>query len=126
MRIKSELDAVSDQGQILIKRYGNLSEFLIYDENITIVDEYICLNGDTETARNLALSQVMEKMQPFNESSQDQGDSQITNLTITRVILTITEDNFNNPKLNYKACPQSLTLILTFPDNNFDNPKWYF
>ena len=82
MRIKSELDAVSDQGQILIKRYGNLSEFLIYDENITIVDEYICLNGDTETARNLALSQVMEKVQPFNESSQDQGDPQITNLTV--------------------------------------------
>ena len=61
MRIKSELDAVSDQGQILIKRYGSLSEFLIHDVDITIVDDYICLNSDTETARNLALSQIMEK-----------------------------------------------------------------
>ncbi len=59
--MKSELDAISDQGQTLIKRYGSLRDFLIQDENIALVDDYICLQGDTEAARRLAITQVMEK-----------------------------------------------------------------
>ena len=60
-RMKSELDAVSDQGQHLIRRYGNLRDMLIQDENIVIIDDYICLQSDTDLARRLALSQLIEK-----------------------------------------------------------------
>ena len=77
MRIKSELDAVSDQGQILIKRYGSLRDFLIQDENIAIIDDYICLHGDVETARKLALTQMMEKASMSNHAINGAPDDAI-------------------------------------------------
>ena len=59
-RMRSELDAVSDQGQQLIKRFGSLRNFLIQDESIVLVDDYICLQNDIETARSLALNNVIQ------------------------------------------------------------------
>ena len=58
--MRSELDAVSDQGQQLIKRFGSLRNFLIQDESIVLVDDYICLQNDIETARSLALNNVIQ------------------------------------------------------------------
>ena len=58
--MKLELNSVSDQGQRLIKRFGSLRNFLLQDENIVLVDDYICLQDDIATARSLALNNVLQ------------------------------------------------------------------
>ena len=58
--MKLELNSVSDQGQRLIKRFGSLRNFLLQDDNIVLVDDYICLQEDIATARSLALSNVLQ------------------------------------------------------------------
>ena len=82
MRIKSELDAVSDSGNILIKRYGSLRDFLIQDENIAIIDDYICLHGDVETARKLAITQMMEKASMSNHAALNGASDDTNNIII--------------------------------------------
>ena len=67
--MRSELDAVSDQGQLLIKRFGSLRNFLIQDDSIVVVDDYICLQCDIETARSLALKNVIQNTTFTNGAS---------------------------------------------------------
>ena len=68
-RMKCELNSVCDQGQRLIKRYGSLRNFLLQDDNIVLVDDYICLQDDIATARNLALNSVLQNT-TLNEVGQ--------------------------------------------------------
>jgi hypothetical protein len=79
LRIKSELEAVSEDGQRLIQRYGNLSDFLSQDDDLAIIDDFMCMKADTETARHLALKLVLEKVSEITVVCRNESPPNIWN-----------------------------------------------
>ena len=67
IRIQSEYESLSLDGRTVIGRFGNLRNFLTCDENITIIDDYICVKSDTETAQKLAINRVMKHPMYFGQ-----------------------------------------------------------
>lgn len=92
--MKSELDAISDQGQQLIKRYGKLRDFLVQDEDIVLIDDYICLRENSETARRLALDQVLERSAAIlNNNEKNHAEKPSSNVWNSKPIQTNSAGN---------------------------------
>lgn len=75
----------------MVKRYGTLQDFLVLDESIAVIDDFICLQSDIEAARSLALAYVMEKAALMN------GEDEIADVTpITNHLNYPSKANFTN------------------------------
>ena len=70
IRIQSEYESLTKEGQNVIRRFGSLRNLLILDDNINLVDDYICVSTDTETAQNLTINRVMKHPNVFGQISK--------------------------------------------------------
>ena len=68
IRIQSEYESLSPESQAVIRRFGSLRNFLSCEESIVIVDDYICISSDTQTAQNLALERITKHPYAFGQT----------------------------------------------------------
>ena len=78
IRIQSEYESLSTESQAVIRRFGSLRNFLSCEESIVIVDDYICISSDTQTAQNLALERVIRHPNAFGHQTKPPASAAIT------------------------------------------------
>ena len=83
IRIQSEYESLSPESQAVIRRFGSLRNFLSCEESIVIVDDYICISSDTQTAQNLALERVTKHPYAFGHQTKPPPTSSTTVASIT-------------------------------------------
>lgn len=83
IRIQSEYESLSPESQAVIRRFGSLRNFLSCEESIVIVDDYICISSDTQTAQNLALERVTKHPYAFGHQTKPPPNSSTTVASIT-------------------------------------------
>ena len=83
IRIQSEYESLSPESQAVIRRFGSLRNFLSCEESIVIVDDYICISSDTQTAQNLALERVTKHPYAFGHQTKPPPPTSSTVASIT-------------------------------------------